>query len=338
MLRVRMVQGSDLDAIYHLASQSGVGLTTFPKERPLLEKRLQTAIHSFQKQITSPGNEYYLFVLEDVDKSQIVGTSAITASTGYETPFYSYKLSDHSPLCASLKQRNHYQLLNLVNDYEHCSELCTLFIAPKYRGNHNSLLLSKARFLFMANEPRRFEEKVIAEMRGVSDEHGRSPFWDNLGQHFFKISFEEADNLTLASDKQYIADLMPTHPIYVPLLSAEAQAIIGQAHQKTIPAMNILEKEGFLYQNYVDIFDAGPTVEALRSSIRTIAQSRLLPLSGFCKPNQNQHYLIANTKAPFRTVMQDLEITGNDSCRISEECARLLEVSVGETLRVSSIV
>jgi len=31
-----------------------------------------------------------------------------------------------------------------------------------------------------------FGNKIIAEMRGVSNEAGRSPFWESLGRHFFK--------------------------------------------------------------------------------------------------------------------------------------------------------
>lgn len=52
---------------------------------------------------------------------------------------------------------------------------------------------------------------------------------------------------------------MPKHPIYTHFLSDEAQSVIGQVHPQTAPARAVLEKEGFRYRNYVDIFDGGPT-------------------------------------------------------------------------------
>lgn len=69
----------------------------------------------------------------------------------------------------------------------------------------------------MAQYPERFAPTVIADMRGVSDKKGNSPFWDNIA-YFFKMHFAEADRLTLATDKQFIADLMPRQFIYVRLV------------------------------------------------------------------------------------------------------------------------
>lgn len=42
--------------------------------------------------------------------------------------------------------------------------------------------------------------------------------------------------------------------------------------------MTILLREGFRYHRYVDIFDAGPTLEAVRNQIRTFAASHLLTI------------------------------------------------------------
>ena len=50
---------------------------------------------------------------------------------------------------------------------------------------------------------------MIAEMRGVIDDQGRSAFWDAVGKHFFEIDFPKADYLSMVN-KKFIADLMPT--------------------------------------------------------------------------------------------------------------------------------
>lgn len=338
MMLFRSARATDLDAIYHLAEQSGVGMTTLPKNKELLQKRIEWSCDSYKKKVSQPANEYYLFVLEDLESKKIVGTSAIEAKTGYETPFYSYKVSKRTRVCHSLNIRSDYEVLSLVHDNQGRTEICTLFLTPEYRKNNNGLLLSKGRFLFMAHNPERFASLVIAEMRGISDDQGQSPFWDNVGTHFFHMPFAEADRLTLATNKQFIADLMPRNPIYVKLLSTAAQAVIGQPHQSTVPAMNILLKEGFRYNNYVDIFDAGPTIEAPLADIKTVDLSRIMVIKSLSDEVSSNEYLIANTQLDFRATISYAIFNGQDNtCIISKATANLLEVKCGDSLRIAPL-
>lgn len=338
MMLFRSVRESDLDAIHYLAEQSGIGMTTLPKNKELLKKRLDWSCDSYKKKVIKPGSEYYFFVLEDQDTNKIIGTSAIEAKTGHDSPFYSYKVSKRTRICHSLGIRSDYEVLSLVNDNQGRTEICTLFLSPEYRKNNNGLLLSKGRFLFMAQNPSRFGTLVIAEMRGISDEQGRSPFWENIGSHFFQMPFADADRLTLATNKQFIADLMPRNPIYVKLLSSEAQAVIGQPHQSTAPAMNILLKEGFRYNNYVDIFDAGPTIEAPLADIRTIALSRIMVIKSISDEVSSSEYLLANTHIDFRATINYAVFNEQEhTCIISKATANLLEVKCGDSLRISPI-
>lgn len=335
MMLFRNAKNRDLKTIYRLAGASGIGLTTLPKDIELLKKRLQWSVNSFNAAVTQPLQEYYLFVLEDTNSGEIVGTSAIEASTGHETPFYSYKLSKRTRVCHSLNIRTDYEVLSLVNDNQGCSEMCTLYLDPNYRHSSNGLLLSRARFLFMAHYPARFSHRVIAEMRGISDDHGRSPFWDAVGLHFFHMSFEQADKLTISTNKQFIADLMPRNPIYVKLIAPEAQAVIGQPHQSTVPAMNILMREGFRYQNYVDIFDAGPTLEAPRDQIRSISASRVFTIKSIIDDVSSKRFMIANTKLEFRaTIGHVIFNVQHNTCIISQETAQFLELKTGDCVRV----
>ena len=88
------------------------------------------------------------------------------------------------------------------------------------------------------------------------------------------MDFPTADYLTGIGQKVFIAELMPKYPIYVNLLSKDAQAVIGHVHDNTRPAIELLKSEGFTFNGYVDIFDAGPTVEAKVDNIATIRNSR----------------------------------------------------------------
>ncbi|USQ12709.1 arginine N-succinyltransferase [Legionella lytica] len=338
MMLFRSALDSDLEAIHDLAEQSGIGMTTLPKDINLLKKRIDWSCASYKKKIVHPNSEYYLFVLENQKNKEIVGVSAIEARIGHDTPFYSYKLSKRTRISRTLNIRSEYEVLSLVNDNQGRSEICTLFLNPKYRKDNNGLLLSKGRFIFMAQFPMRFAPIVIADMRGVSDKHGRSPFWDNVCSHFFQMPFAEADRLTLATDKQFIADLMPRNPIYVKLLSAEAQEVIGQPHPLTAPAMSILLKEGFRYNNYVDIFDGGPTLEVPLNEIKTVKLSRLVTVGSLSDEVSSSNYLLTNAQLNFRaTINTALVNKEQNTCILSKKTADLLQVNRGDVVRVSPL-
>jgi len=166
----------------------------------------------------------------------------------------------------------------MVNDYTGVSEIGSLFLLESYRRDGLGRFLSRCRFLLMAEFRELFAETIIAEMRGVHDDKGHSPFYAHLAKHFFGIPFREADYINATKGGQFIADLMPKYPIYVNLLAAEAQEVIGAVNPASKPALKMLEREGFRYAGYVDIFDAGPTVQAESSRVSTVQKSRKLPI------------------------------------------------------------
>jgi arginine N-succinyltransferase len=276
---LRPITASDFDALKNIAIESGHGFTSLPVDDTQLKEKIERAEKSFAKNINQPLDESYLFVLEDSDTGQVIGTTAIEAAVGLTVPLYHYHLGKtvhHSP---TLKVYNTVDILSMCNDYTGCSEICTLFLREDSRKGLTGRFLSRSRFLFMAQHSERFADTVIAEMRGVSDDEGHSPFWQWLQEHFFSIEFPEADHLVGLGDKVFISELMPKYPIYVNLLSKKAQAVIGHVHEKTKPALKLLEKEGFEHRGYVDLFDAGPTVEAKLGNIRSVRESQVCPIT-----------------------------------------------------------
>ncbi|GAM72247.1 arginine N-succinyltransferase [Vibrio sp. JCM 19236] len=252
-----------------------------PVNETLLNNRIDHSINSFAKpDVTEPGDEGYLMVGFDSETGEVAGTTGIEAAVGWDVPFYSYHISKVVHSSQALGVNNVVRLLTFGNNYTGCSEICTLFLRPSFRGGLNGRLMSKCRFLMLAEHSHRFSQTIFAEMRGVSDAEGKSPFWEWLQDHFFSIDFTHADYLTGTGNKGFIADLMPKLPIYINLLSEEAQAVIGKVHDNTRPALRLLQKEGFICRDYVDIFDAGPTVECDLNNIDTVRQSfRLRSLS-----------------------------------------------------------
>ena len=276
---LRPITTADFAALKQIAIESGHGFTSLPVDDEQLKEKIDRAEKSFAKNINQTLDESYLFVLEDSETGEVIGTTAIEAAVGLSVPLYHYHLGKtvhHSP---TLNVYNTVDILSMCNDYTGCSEICTLFLREKSRKGLTGRFLSRSRFLFMAQHSERFADTVIAEMRGVSDEDGHSPFWQWLQEHFFSIEFPQADHLVGLGDKVFISELMPKYPIYVNLLSKKAQAVIGNVHDKTKPALKLLEKEGFEHRGYVDLFDAGPTVEAKLGNIRSVRESQVCPIT-----------------------------------------------------------
>lgn len=335
MVIIRPIQHGDYDALHQIAIESGHGFTSLPVNEELLKSRIAHAVASFDKTVSKPGQEGYLFVMEDTATGEVVGTSGIEAAVGLDDAFYHYHIGKVVHSSRELNIYNTVETLSLCNDYTGASEICTLFLKESHRANSNGRFLSRFRFLFMAEHKERFSDTVIAEMRGVSDENGRSPFWAWLEEHFFSLDFPTADYYTGIGKKVFIAELMPKYPIYVNLLNSEAQAVINQVHKNTIPALRLLEAEGFARRGYVDIFDAGPTVEAQKSDIKTVSQSfKKQVIIG--DSAGSDRYMVCNEKvANFRATQVKLTLAhDNDNVVLSEEVANALQVAQGDWIRL----
>ena len=330
---IRPASFDDIDGIYELSLKTGPGLTTLPEDKALLEEKVEQSQQAFVEGISEPGLEYYFFVLEDTTTGHIAGTSALAATVGLEEAFYTYHLGTTVHHSRELNVHNVINTLYLGNDYTGTTEICTLFLEPAFRKDGNGSLLSRSRFMFIAMHMKRFAPKVIAELRGVSDDNGHSPFWDAVGGHFFGMSFLEADALSGEGRNQFIAELMPKYPIYLPLLSEEARTVIGQVHPNTRPALAMLEKEGFQFKNYVDIFDAGPTVEVETGKITTIKKSKNLNVKLVKQVSEPQNYMVANTRiAGFRCAYVNAQ-QEDDKLLMSISDARDLKVDDGDIIR-----
>lgn len=336
MLVVRPIAMSDYDALHTCAVESGHGFTSLPVNQELLTNRITHSEYSFSKpNVTEPGDEGYLMVGFDSESGEVAGTTGIEAAVGWDMPCYSYHISTIVHSSPKLGVNNVVKLLTFGNNYTGCSEICTLYLRPAFRQGLNGRLLSKCRFLMMAEHPERFSTTIFAEMRGVSDEQGNSPFWQWLQEHFFSIDFTMADYLTGIGKKGFIADLMPKLPIYINLLSKEAQAVIGQVHEKTRPALALLEKEGFTCRNYVDIFDAGPSVECDLRNIESVRDSVRAKVE-VAAHSSSQTFLMCNSSfEQFRaTAAKAAHNRENGSVIIAPDVALALQVETGDWVRI----
>jgi arginine N-succinyltransferase len=335
---IRPVRLDDLDGLFELSGKAGFGLTSLPNDKELLRERIEESVRSFELCSQRPMGELYLFVMEDLDRKAIIGTSCIVSKVGGFEPFYAYRIQKTVHASETLGVRKEIETLHLVKEHSGPCEIGGLFLHPDARRHGNGRVLSLFRFLFMAERRERFEPLIIAEMRGVVDENGHSPFWEAIGHHFFEIDFPKADYLS-SRNKRFIADLMPTCPIYVPLLPQDARDVVGKVHEKTQPAIKMLQDEGFRFTGLVDIFEAGPVISCRLNDIRAVRESLNAVVDEITSENiDSGKFVITNTSEDFRACMGPVGLEKDRGLRLNTETARALNVKVGDTVRFSPLV
>ncbi len=332
MLIVRPITFADLPALEQLAVVAGGSMSTLPANRDHLSEMIAGTQQALRKEVESPSGETYHFVLEDTDSREILGVCGIDASVGLDSPFYSYRIEKVVHASSDLQIHNRIPALHLCQDHTGSSSLCSLFLAPEHRTDDNLNLLSRARMLFMACHRQRFGDRTLVELQGLQDNDGKSPFWEALGRHFFSMDFSRANYLTGIQSKSFIADLMPHYPVYVPILPESAQAAIGQPRPDIEPIVELLNAEGFEHRGYVDIFDAGPTLELRTDQIRSLRDSQ--PLNADCtadEPTSAPMALVCNTElSRFRCLLTSLDL---QQPRLGTTVAEQLGVAGGDPLR-----
>lgn len=334
MLIVRPAEKKDLGAIYHLIQQ-GTGLTSLPANKAIIANYLNRCAQTFKSKSSERQDRTVILVMENIAKKQIIGISGIISNAGANTPFFSYRLANITRVSPSLKLHHCYQQLHLVNDFQNATELCMLYLHPNYRHAHYGEWLSRARLLLMAHYHRWFNNPLIAEIRGISDQNGISPFWQSLGKVFLKMDFKTADYLTTTTNKQFIIDLMPRQAIYVSLLPKKARSVIGKPHRDARGALKILKREGLTYQGYIDIFDAGPTISGTIQDLRTVKQSSLVKIASIHSIVEGKEFLLMMLKPKLRIVHTVIGFINPSEIQLAPEVAKTLGLKVGDEIRIA---
>lgn len=330
---MRPARLDDFDTLMQLAEESGPGFTSLPVHEEILRERLTKSLKSFAGDLPEPQYGKYLMMMEDHETGEVGGCSAVKAGIGIDQPFFNYRIITLAQASQAADRRFDMDALVLTNEFVGYTEVGTLFLRMGHRGGGAGRLLSQSRYLLMASAPDRFGENVLAELRGVVDPKGQTPFWDAIGRHFFRMEFTEADILSGVSDNQFILDLMPKYPIYVDLLPPEAREVIGRCHADGVGALKLLEWEGFQFQRTVDIFDGGPLVAAPRRMIRTIQESRVIRLE--VGDADGESGIISNDDvSDIRVTMVEGALKGSDTFVTSKAVLDRLRLSPGSQARL----
>ncbi len=331
--RVRPARSEDFQSIYEMAKLTGGGFTNLPADRAALVAKLSRSEDAFSRDEETPEGDLFLLVLENVETGQIRGTCQIFSRIGTQQPFYSYRIGTLTQTSPELNRTFKAEMLNLCTDFEGSSEVGGLFLHPGERAGGLGLLLARSRYLFIRLHRERFAERVVAELRGVLDEGGGSPFWDAIAGRFFGMSFQEADEFNAMHGTQFIADLMPKTPIYTAMLPESARAVLGVPHPSGRAAMKMLEREGFTFNGYVDIFDGGPTMSVATDQIRTIREAREFIHGGTFEAEGGQPMMLAAGRLKeFVACYGKIKPVDDKAALIERSAAERLEIEQGERM------
>ena len=327
---IRPSRPSDLDSLYDMAKLTGGGFTNLPPDRKALAARLERSAAAFAKTDDEASDDLYLLILENTETGKVAGTAQIFSRVGQEWPFYSYRIGTLTQTSKELGRTFRAEMLTLTTDYEGYSEVGGLFLHPRERAGGLGLLLARSRYLFVRQHRARFGRRMLAELRGVIDEAGGSPFWDGLAGKFFGMNFQEADEFNATHGNQFIADLMPKHPIYIAMLPETARAVIGLPHPSGRAAMRMLENEGFAHEGYVDIFDGGPTMVASVDQIRSVRDAKDAAIGAVDGKAGRKVLAATGHLTDFRAAYAMIE--GEETVTIDDEGARMLQVQSGDAI------
>lgn len=309
MFNLRPAKLSDIEDLFVL-SQHYVFIS-LPSDKELITKKVKSSIKAFKKASKDISEDTYIFVLEDLAKSKVIGCSMIHAQHGTEDePHFYLSVSQENKFSESINTGFIHGTLKLGYDTNGPTEIGGLILDPNYRKNSHKLgkQLSFVRFLYMALNKKRFKEMIHSELMPPFDKDGRSPLWEAIGRRFLNMEYHDADLLS-RSNKEFILSLYPSDTIYETLLPLEARNAIGKVGSDTQPVKRMLESIGFKYTKEVDPFDGGPHYRTKLTDIKPVKELETLELSfdqDLAKPDLKNYLVTLVDQEEFNAV----KITG----------------------------
>lgn len=337
MFVVRPSNFSDLTSIERLLSATDARVTTLPKDRDKLSEHINQSDDGFQSSPDSDAPAAFLFVLEDAESGTVFGTAGIDSEAGNGYPFFNYRIDDIVHASHHLGINSKVPVLFLSHELTSRTLLRSFAIEPTLKKNDAFDLLARARLMFISTNPQRFHSEVIVEIQGIFDEKGTCPFWDAVGRKFFDLDFNTADYYCSVKSKTFMSELIPQHPVYVPLLPEEAVSCIAKNHPAAERTCKLFYKEGLHKSKFIDPFDGGPVLKGHLEYLQTyknikFKQARPSEVIGGTK------YLISNQSyEEFRCVIGTLVDGIGDRIRIPLDVAEALNIQTGDTIAYSPL-
>lgn len=304
---VRAVSKDDVTQLTDLAKQ--FNLLNLPGDKKIIAEKVARSEASFAGDLPKHKSEY-IFVVEDVEEKAVVGSSLIIAKHGSEhVPHCYFKILKRDHFSQDLGIGFIHQVLRFQLDTDGPTEIGGLLVDKAYRRRPERLgkQISLSRFVYMALNPDRFENRVLCELTPPLTDEGRSEFWEALGRRFTGLPYQEADALS-QTNKEFIESLFPEEDIYLALLDSKARLVLGRVGEATKPAQHLLESIGFQYLDEVDPFDGGPHYGCETEKILPIKMGKKLRVTEGKEAAYKQMGLLGYGSDDFRCMLSGYDI------------------------------
>lgn len=280
MFVIRPAVIDDLATLLKLAKM--VHFINLPADKDIISAKIARSRRSFAGQAKDAKDRQFMFVLEDTETGNVVGTSAVMCCISWPGwPHVFLKVRRREYYSQDLQQGSVHTTIEFGTDESGPSELGGLILAPGYRGHGQKLgsLLSLVRLHYVGIHRDLFKDRMLAELMGPLTPDSRTMLWEYLGRRFINLSYSEAD-LFCQHSKEFMTSLWPRGEIHTSILPPEARALIGKVGEETLAARAMLERQGFRFNGHVDPFDGGPYLEAETDKVPLVRETELLRLGG----------------------------------------------------------
>lgn len=333
--RIRQSYREDVEQV--LAVAEHLDTVNLPHDRAVIEAILDRSEKSFAGELPQQDLEF-LFVLEDLEKKRIIGTSIIYAQHGTKrAPHIFFRVENDERYSVTLDRYFVHRTLRIGYNYNGPTEIGGLILLPEYRAHNLGKALSYVRFLFMRMHRPWFRNQVLSELLPPLEPDGTSKLWEALGRRFTGLTYQEADRVS-KDNKEFIHALFPDDPIHLELLPDEVQSIIGQVGDETRGVEKMLRRIGFDYAEQIDPFDGGPHFIANTDEITIIRDAEELVVQA--EGGGDHRWAIigvesAASRPGFRAIGAQVTPHGRGAVGLSEDARQRLGVELGQKVWLS---
>lgn len=338
MFIIRQATVDDSSTLLKLAKM--VHFINLPADPDVINRKIIRSRRSFAGSVPCEREREFMFVLEDIESGNVIGTSSVISCLSWPGRPHTYLQVRERKMCSEdLRTGAIHTTLQLGTDETGPSEIGGLILSPAYRGHKSKLgsFLSLIRFHFIGLHREWFAERIIAEMMAPLTPDSQNSLWEYLGRRFINLTYAEADRFCQYS-KEFITSLFPKDEIYVSLLPPEARNLIGKVGSETEPAKKMLERLGFQYKGQIDPFDGGPYLEAAVAAIPLVASTKRTKLLPPPADGAYPHHGIvsAHHEFHFRAVRTQYA-ESDEGMAIPEEVSRAINAEAGQLVGVTPL-
>jgi arginine N-succinyltransferase len=332
---------SDEDQL--LAVARYLNTVNLPDDRDEIRAILDHAQKSFTGAVKDLRRREYVFVLVDLARGAIVGTSMIIGQLGRrDAPYIYVDVFEEERYSATLDKHFRHTVLKIGYSYNGPTEIGGLIVSPEHRKRPErlGLLISYVRFLYIKMRRELFRDELLAELLPPLEPDGTSHLWNALGRRFTEMTYAEADRLS-KKNKEFIKGLFPEGAIYATLLPQDAQDVIGKVGAQTKGVERMLRRIGFRYAWRVDPFDGGPHFTAPTDEVLLVQRTHeasAAPSSALGGVRTRALVAVESPEAPFfRCVFTPWQRREDGAAEIPADIAEQLAVAEGSKVWVLPI-